>query len=168
MFNKNYEIKCRLSNHSGLIKLIKSDGKYVHSTEKQTDIYYKVRSGRLKLRIINDEYSNLIYYERPEKRKIRTSNYIISKSGDFKQLNSILKKQFEVLTEVTKHRNIFIKDNIRIHIDKVRKLGDFLEIEIIYKDLSRAKKQMEDLFHWLGLDKNNFIKNSYSDLLIKK
>lgn len=167
MFDKNYEIKCRISDLAKYIKILKQEKSYLYSRETQTDIYYKIKKGRLKLRIINNESASLIYYERSDKAKIRTSNYIISRTNDFKQLDDILKSQFNLLTVVLKVRDIFIKDNIRIHLDRVKELGDFLEIEIIYKELSSAKKQMENLIRILNLNKNEFIKYSYSDMLIK-
>ena len=72
-----------------------------------------------------------------------------------------------MLTVVSKVRNIYIKENVRIHLDRLKKLGDFLEIEIIYKDIKSAKKQMKELIEFLELNKNEFIKHSYSDMLIK-
>ena len=66
-----------------------------------------------------------------------------------------------------KVRHIFIKNNIRIHLDRVKKLGDFIEIEIIYKEIKSAKKQMKELIEFLELNKNDYIKHSYSDMLIK-
>ncbi|HAY34368.1 MAG TPA: class IV adenylate cyclase [Ignavibacteria bacterium] len=166
--NKNYEIKCRVRNLIKLKKLLLSDKSYTYSEESQKDIYYKVKEGRLKLRIINFSIANLIFYKRTDKRKIRTSEYILSRTNDFRQLENILNSQFETLTVVSKQRNIFIKDNIRIHLDKVKRLGEFLEIEIIYKDLKSAKKLMDFYINFLDLNGEDFIKNSYSDLLIKK
>ncbi|MFZ1321988.1 MAG: class IV adenylate cyclase [Ignavibacteria bacterium] len=167
MFDKNYEIKCKIPDIAKFRKIFKNESSYLYSKELQTDIYYKVKKGRLKLRIIKNEYANLIFYERSDKTKIRTSSYIISRTNDFKQLDNILRSQFKVLTVVSKVRNIYIKENVRIHLDRLKKLGDFLEIEIIYKDIKSAKKQMKELIEFLELNKNEFIKHSYSDMLIK-
>ncbi|MBK9332073.1 MAG: class IV adenylate cyclase [Ignavibacteria bacterium] len=166
--DKNYEIKCRVRDLSKIKKLLLSDKSFNYSEESQKDIYFIVKEGRLKLRIINSGGANLIYYKRSDKRKIRTSEYILSRTRDFRQLENILKSQFGTLAVVTKQRNIFIKDNVRIHLDKVKSLGEFLEIEIIYKDLRAAKKQMDFYINLLGLNIDDFIKNSYSDMLIKK
>lgn len=167
---KNYEIKCRLSsdNFKNIKSLLSKNGSYEYSVEKQTDIYYKVKSGRLKLRIINDKTSNLIFYNRADSKVERVSNYLISSSENFKELDIILSKQFEILVRVVKKREIFIKDNVRIHLDSVKTLGKFLEIEVIYDNLSKAKIQMTKLIEDLNLNKKDFIKVSYSDLLINK
>lgn len=166
---KNYEIKCRLSsdNFKNIKSLLSKNGSYEYSIEKQTDIYYKVKSGRLKLRIINDKTSNLIFYNRADSKVERVSNYLIS-SENFKELEIILSKQFDILIRVVKKREIFIKDNVRIHIDAVKDLGKFLEIEVIYDNLAKAKIQMTNLIDNLNLNKKDFIKVSYSDLLINK
>ncbi len=165
---KNFEIKCRIRNLSEIKKILVSDRSYKYSIEKQKDIYYKVKSGRLKLRIINEKNSDLIYYNRKEKNRERVSNFVISSTINFKELNFILTEQFEVMVTVNKKREIFVKDNIRIHLDTVNKLGKFLEIEIMFKDLKKAKKLMEELKDLLRLNPKDFIKSSYSDLLINK
>jgi len=167
LFDKNYEIKCKIPDIAKFRNIIKKESSYIYSKETQTDIYYRVKKGRLKLRIINNDIASLIYYERSDKTKIRTSNYIISRTKDFKQLDNILRSQLKLLTVVSKVRHIFIKNNIRIHLDRVKKLGDFIEIEIIYKEIKSAKKQMKELIEFLELNKNDFIKHSYSDMLIK-
>ena len=165
---KNFEIKCRISNLSAIKEKLSSDRNYKYSVEKQRDIYYNVKSGRLKLRIINEKNSDLIYYNRKEKNSERVSNFVISSTLNFRELNFIMTEQFKVMVIVNKKREIFVKDNIRIHLDTVNKLGKFLEIEIMFKDLNKAKKLMEELKEMLNLNSKDFIKSSYSDLLINK
>lgn len=165
---RNYEIKCRIKNFREIRSVLKPDNSYNYSSENQKDIYYKVKSGRLKLRIINEKVSDLIFYDRKEKNKKRVSNFIISSTADFRELDEILRKQFGVLVTVKKVREIFIKDNIRIHLDSVNKLGKFLEIEILIEDLKKAKLMMKELTDYLKLNSTDFINSSYSDLLINK
>ena len=165
---KNLEIKYKpgnlieISYITGLLK------NYSHTTEKQTDIYYKTVRDRLKLRIINDTEGSLILYNRAEKKNKRISKYTISKTKDFRELDFILRKQFRVLVTVIKKREIYIHKNIRVHIDTVKGLGKYIEIEIIYDDISKAKDIMNNLVTELNLDENKFIKVSYSDLLINR
>lgn len=120
------------------------------------------------MRIINSQSGELIFYKRKESKKIRVSNYIISRTKDFKNLSEILSLNFEILVIVKKERKIFIFDNIRIHLDKVENLGEFLEFEIVYDNYEQAKKQMKFLINYFKLNRNNFINNSYSDLLMEK
>ena len=165
---KNYEIKCSLKDRPKVSEIKKALKNYTHTIEKQKDIYYKTVNGRLKLRIINDTEGSLILYNRAEKKNKRISKYTISKTKDFRELDSILRKQFGVLVTVFKKREIYIYKNTRVHIDIVKGLGKFIEIEIIYDDISAAKNLMKVLISELNLDENKFIKVSYSDLLINR
>lgn len=166
--NKNLEIKCEVSVFKNIKKILENFRNYSYSKEKQTDIYYKVNSGRLKLRIINNKSGNLIFYDRNEQTNKRISNYIISATDNFSELDLILRKQFKVLVTVDKKREIYIYKNIRFHLDSVKDLGKFLEVEIIFNNHKEANLQMNEIISKLKLIENNFIKESYSDLLIKK
>ena len=154
---KNLEIKYKPVNSREIIYITGLLKNYSHTKEKQTDIYYETVRDRLKLRIINDSDGSLILYSRAEKKNKRISNYTISKTKDYRELDYILRKQFKVLVTVIKMREIFIYKNLRVHIDKVKNLGRFLEIEIIYDDLVKAKKQMKELIELLSLDERKFI-----------
>jgi hypothetical protein len=77
---KNFELKIPIKNIEGFLKTVRKflkNKKHKHFIELQNDIYYKLDSGRLKLRIINEKIGNLIYYNRNERNKKRVSNYII-------------------------------------------------------------------------------------------
>jgi predicted adenylyl cyclase CyaB len=168
---KNYEIKISVKDIKELEKAVRKllrSKKHKHFIESQKDIYYNIDGGRLKLRIINDEIGNLIYYNRNEHNKKRVSNYIISATKNFKELDEILRKFFDIFIIVDKRREIYTYDNVRIHLDKVKKLGSFLEIEVIYDSFKDAKKTMNDLVNYFSLNENEFIKDSYSDLFTNK
>ena len=165
---KNLEIKYKPGNSREISYITGLLKNYSHTTEKQTDIYYKTDKGRLKLRIINETEGNLILYNRAEKKNKRISKYTISKTKDYRELDFILRKQFGVLVTVSKKREVYVYNNVRVHIDTVKGLGKFLEIEIIYDEISKAKNQMKLLISDLKLDENKFIKVSYSDLLINR
>ena len=165
---KNLEIKYKFGNLKEISYVTGILKNYSHTTEIQTDIYYKTNKGRLKLRIINDTEGSLILYNRAEKKNKRISKYTISKTKDYRELDFILRKQFGLLVTVSKKREVYVYNNVRVHIDTVKGLGKFLEIEIIYDEISKAKNQMKLLISGLKLDENKFIKVSYSDLLINR
>lgn len=93
---------------------------------------------------------------------------MISRTEDFNELDKILRTQFSVLTEVKKKREVFICDEVRIHLDRVKELGSFLEFEVIYTKLFSAKKRMSELIKYFELNENEFIKHSYSDMVLSK
>jgi predicted adenylyl cyclase CyaB len=168
---KNYEIKTPVTNYSAVrsavMKLFEKN-KITKKKEIQKDIYYSVPSGRLKLRIINKKHGTLISYLRKESKKLRVSNYLLTNTKDFDNLHRTLSLLFPVLVTVEKVREIFLFDNIRIHLDKVKNLGEFLEFEVVFDSFQKARAQMKFLISYFKLDSKKFINNSYSDILLKK
>ena len=168
---KNYEIKFPVENYNQIKKKALSlRGKFQSQNqyaEAQKDYYYKVKTARLKLRIINNNFGSLIYYDRAEEDSKRISEYLLVRTKDHNEMKEILDNLFEELIVVSKKREVFIYDNVRIHLDKVKNLGVFLEFEIIFSSLEKAKKQMKYMIDHFGLDENQFIKTSYSDMLLK-
>jgi predicted adenylyl cyclase CyaB len=167
---KNYEIKTPIYNYAefkSAVLNLSGKNKITRKKEIQKDIYYKIPTGRLKLRIINNKRGTLILYDRKESKKLRVSNYILTNTKDYENLHLILSKFFPVLVIVEKTREIFLLENIRIHLDKVKNLGEFLEFEVLFDSFAKAKKQMKFMIDYFGLDRKKFIKHSYSDLLLK-
>jgi len=188
---KNYEIKVPIRN---ILRAKKIAADYISGkkgarqfSESQKDIYYKVCDrqefppdgskssacrDRLKLRIIGDKTfcrrGTLIFYDRKEKTGKRVSNYLLAETGNPAELDSIMRKLYNVLVIVDKKREIYTTNNVRIHIDKVRGLGNYLEFEILFNSIREATKTMNELITLFGLEEHTFIKCSYSDLLLKK
>ena len=77
-----------------------------------------------------------------------------------------------VLTVVDKTREIYFIDNVKFHLDSVKDLGTFVEIEAINKEGTIEKdKLFEQCKFYLDLFKiaeDELIKVSYSDMLIQK
>jgi predicted adenylyl cyclase CyaB len=168
---QNYEIKTRIKNTDLTRKLAVSyfrGKKFLHYTEQQEDIYYRVKNGRLKLRIINLSSGTLIFYKRGNKTGKRISDYLLSPVSEPAELRMILGMLFKELASVKKKREIFRTDEVRIHIDSVSGLGKYLEFEVIFNSFKKAVVVMKGLIEHFGLDEKNFIKGSYSDLLLNK
>ncbi|MDO9549229.1 MAG: CYTH domain-containing protein [Candidatus Marinimicrobia bacterium] len=77
----------------------------------------------------------------------------------------------ETLVIFDKQREIYFVDNVKIHLDRVKDLGSFLEIEAIDEDdrftdeeLLQQCRQLMDLFK---ITANDLISDSYSDTLLK-
>jgi predicted adenylyl cyclase CyaB len=69
---------------------------------------------------------------------------------------------------VRKQRTLFLKDNIRFHLDRVEGLGDFMEIEYIVSQAQNkeaVKKEVDLLLNALRIQKESLIGCSYIDLL---
>lgn len=171
-YRKNLEIKTPVTGISKYRRLaldyVKSDKHSKHFTEKQTDIYYNVKTGRLKLRIIDGKNGRLIFYRRANTQGKRVSNYFLSETSTPKELDSILTALYGKKVIVDKKREIFTSRNVRIHIDDVKGLGKYLEFEVIFNSINTARKTLDKLIGHFKLDESAFIRGSYSDLKIKK
>ncbi|HEM3633792.1 TPA: class IV adenylate cyclase, partial [Streptococcus suis] len=135
---------------------------------KQRDIFYNFKFGRLKMRTINDTESELIFYIRQNiaGRKISKYKRIEIKKPHFVDL--ALSKLLGRIGEVNKKRTLYLKDNIRFHLDEVSNLGDFIEVEyVLPKDeaIESAEKKVDHLIKILKIQENDFIDVSYMDLL---
>ena len=163
---KNLELKINVKSHQIFRKKLIEIGAEKIGILNQKDVYYKVQKGLLKLRI-EDRKESLIYYNRDEIGKNRWSNY------DFLKIENeggekFLRKIFAIETIVEKTRELFLFENTRIHLDKVKSLGNYLELEtLVLQSHAEAKKRFERIRDLLDLDISKQIKKSYRDLLIK-
>lgn len=164
---KNLEIKVKVDSLKRIKSLIKQNKIELVEILKQKDIYYKIDAGLLKLRIENGKQT-LIFYKRNEKSPKRWSDYyLLEISAD--QAAKFLGKFLYKLIEVEKTRELYLYKNTRIHLDKVKGLGSYLELETrVVNGLKDAEKRFNYLFDLLELKKYKEIRNSYKNLLMNK
>jgi predicted adenylyl cyclase CyaB len=140
-------------------------------TDHQKDTYFNVPNGRLKLREGNIENA-LIYYNRENTSGMKQSDVILYQHAPSPELKVILTKSLGIKVVVDKIRKIYFIDNVKIHFDEVAGLGSFVEVEAIDRDgslgLETIKNQCEEFRKLFNITKEQFIAESYSDLLVKK
>lgn len=164
---RNLEIKIQLYSLKDVKHRLKSNRIGLKEILIQKDVYYSVNSGLLKLRIENEKFS-LIYYHRNEESSKRWSDYEfvnLSNGNVEKFFSRILKTE----VVVSKIRELYLYNNTRIHLDKVKGLGSFIELETMVKNgLVDAKKRFDNMIKILALNTDNEIRASYRDLILKK
>ncbi|MHA2094140.1 MAG: class IV adenylate cyclase, partial [Candidatus Hodarchaeales archaeon] len=135
MVHLNIEFKAKCENPDAIRKILLSQDPVFKGKDHQIDTYFIVESGRLKLREGNIENA-LIHYERPNVANAKQSTVLLHHpdSGNTTSLKEILIKTLGVLTIVDKEREIYFIDNVKFHIDNVRTLGHFVEVEAIDSD----------------------------------
>ena len=167
----NIEIKARTSQINKIRETLNTCGADFKGTDHQIDTYFNVNSGRLKLREGNIE-NHLIYYEREETAGPKKSVVVLHKNLPGTNLKEILIASLGILVTVDKHREIYFIENVKFHLDDVRELGSFVEIEAIDLDSTiREDKLLEQCNHYIelfGLTKGDMIAASYSDLLLAR
>lgn len=164
---RNVELKVRCADLASLREAVRQLCG-VGDLELQTDTYFQVPNGRLKLREIQDRLPVLIWYQRPNQAELRPSDYQLIPVVEPALLKAGLIGALGLRGVVKKRREIYLWHNVRIHLDEVENLGMFLEFEAVVspadgEDVSRQR--LQELTIRLQLDPNAFVAGSYSDLL---
>ena len=163
----NLELKIKIDSFDYLIEKLKSINAQQDSILLQRDIYYKIPGGLLKLRIENGT-KTLIYYNRDEISENRWSDFNLLKIDD-NNAEEFLSKLLVIEEVVEKERKLFWFNNTRIHLDEVKELGSFLELETIVLDGKEdAEKRFNEIVGLLNLDVSKQIKKSYKNLIAEK
>lgn len=169
MSHLNVEIKARTNRAGEIKKILEAHQANFVGLDHQVDTYFKVPKGRLKLRQGKIE-KTLIHYERPDQAGPKTSNVTLHHPTADESLKEVLEKALDVLVVVDKQRAIYFIDNVKFHVDEVKGLGEFVEIEAIDHDgtigLDHLHDQCEHFLHLLGIKDEELIDQSYSDLLL--
>ena len=135
---------------------------------RQTDVFFPCPQGRLKLRIFDDNHGELIFYERADAPGPRRSNYRIARTADPYTLREILEHLSSVSGTVEKVRSLYIVGQTRIHVDQVKGLGSFLEIEVVLKEQQSDAEGLhiaQTFAKEFGIMENHLIHVAYVDLL---
>ena len=164
------ELKARVDDHDFLRKKLSALGTKHAGTFQQTDIYFKVPEGRLKLREVKDDSTaELIYYERENIAGPKRDDAFILRVQEPEELKKILKKILTPLIVIEKVREIYRYRGTQIHLDTVKKLGKFIEFERQTPDdpkrIEKDRLILEKLMKKLKIDPNNLESLSYSDLI---
>ena len=166
----NIEIKAHCTNPDTIRKILLDNKATFKGEDHQIDTYFVVPSGRLKLREGNIE-NTLIFYDRVETKGIKKSIVeLFHPQKDVESLKKILLKSMAIKVVVDKKREIYFIDNVKFHIDQVKGLGSFMEIEAISNGdqftEEHLNKQCQFFIDLLKVDKDDFIDQSYSDLIL--
>ncbi len=167
----NIEIKAKCRDADLLRNYFREHHADFKGTDTQTDTYFNVQQGRLKLREGNIE-NNLIFYEREDRPGPKSSHFHLVKISDPRGLKEMLEKSMGVKVVVKKKREIYYIGNVKFHIDEVPGLGSFVEIEAgnVLADVSKEKLQEQCDFYMkeFGIQKEDLVSRSYSDMLLAK
>lgn len=167
----NIEIKAKCDNPAYVRNYLQLNNAVFKGIDEQTDTYFHVPNGRLKLREGNIE-NNLIFYERTNQAGPKDSKFHLVKVEDAKGLKEVLTKSTGVKVVVKKKREIYYIENVKFHIDEVPGLGSFTEIEAgnILADLTQEqlKEQCDFYMNEFMIKPDDLIDVSYSDMLLEK
>jgi predicted adenylyl cyclase CyaB len=165
---RNVEVKARLAGLDAARRVAETLGARFEWVDEQVDRYYQVgEGGRVKLRTCGRAPAELIRYARPETAGVRASDYEVLPVRDAEAHACLVPKTPPVVV-VRKRRELWLLDNVRIHLDAVDGLGTFLELEAVVDathDDARCREQVHRLLPAFGVDEADCLRASYSDLL---
>ncbi|MFQ6076723.1 MAG: class IV adenylate cyclase [Candidatus Bathyarchaeia archaeon] len=166
----NVEIKAIARNLGEIRKSVRALGPAYVGTFRQVDTYLKVAKGRLKLREwVDGEGGELVYYDRENVPRPKRSRVTIAAVSEPRGVKEILERGLGVMVVVEKVREIYRYKGTQIHLDTVKGLGTFVELEREVEDdvhaLQEGEKELNRLMKRLGIADKDLLIGSYSDLL---
>lgn len=165
---RNVEIKARLANLAATRTLVAGAADRGPEALAQTDTFFAVPSGRLKLREFSDRPAELIYYRRPDTPGPSESQWAKVTIPDAAALRELLGAALGVRGQVVKRRTLFFVGRTRVHLDEVRDLGDFLELEVVLEDdeaISAGTQEAHRLLRLFAVPAGALVPEAYVDLL---
>jgi predicted adenylyl cyclase CyaB len=173
---KNLEIKvaCEARPLAAFAERAAQLGATIDAAMTQTDTYFSVPDGRLKLRRIaqgGQATAELIGYRRPGTSGSRWSEYervgLDHETAD--GLARALGMTLGVESEVRKTRTVARWSRTRIHLDEVAGLGRFVELETVAGPEDAEQdilREHETVIRALGLDRLPVVVGSYGELIL--
>jgi predicted adenylyl cyclase CyaB len=168
MTHLNVEFKARCSDLDAIRRVLEATAARRVGADRQVDTYFRARRGRLKLREGGLENA-LIHYEREDTTRPKVSRVSRHPVERGTSLKGVLAAALGVLVVVDKRREVYLVDNVRIHLDEVEGLGTFVEVEAVDADgtlgAERLTAQCRDFLDLLRIPGGDLVANSYSDLV---
>ncbi len=167
---RNVELKARDVDPESTLAACRAFGARDNGVLRQRDTYFRLRAGagRLKLREESPGTAHLIYYERASRPEERESAYRIVELEDGDAMRTILSAALGVACVVQKERRLLRWENVRIHLDRVDRLGTFVEFEAVAptsSDLEPEYARIAKLRDALAIDSGRLVACGYAELL---
>jgi predicted adenylyl cyclase CyaB len=165
---RNVELKARLDDLESARLVARRLAGGPAATQHQVDTYFCCRNGRLKLREIDEQAAQLVWYDRADAQGPKPSDYQLVPVAEPGPLKAALTAALGTAAVVDKRREIYLYENVRIHLDRVDGLGDFLEFEAVLSagaDESAQRKKLRWMAEEFSISPAALICGSYGDLV---
>jgi predicted adenylyl cyclase CyaB len=165
---RNVEIKARVQDSERLAAIAASLADSGPVDIFQDDTFFACPNGRLKLRVFSDGTGELIFYRRSDQAGPKESFYVRTPTSEPDSLREALDLAYGTVGRVVKHRVLYIVGRTRIHLDEVRGLGSFLELEVVLRDDEPGDdgtREAAQLMEHLSIDTTQLVDVAYIDLL---
>lgn len=165
---RNVELKAADPEPARALRVCRVLGADDRGVISQRDTYFNVQWGGLKLREESPGTPHLIQFERADQPEERLSSYRVIEVHDGAALLAALSAALGVRAVVVKHRRLFLWRTVRIHLDEVKGLGSFIELEAVAppeSDLTLEYQLVAELRNAFGISDDRLCPYGYADQL---
>lgn len=169
---RNIELKARLASIDEAREIAKSVATEHLGSRTQIDTYFCCGQGRLKLResegAETPSAAQLVSYQRADVPDAKPSDYRLLDVAEPDALRQMLTESLGVECVVEKRRDVFMYQNVRIHLDEVTGLGTFLEFEAVLDGNmtdEQGQAQVAHLANTFRIADSDRLQGSYSDMV---
>lgn len=163
------EFKVKVDNLESMRRKLKALGAKHTGTFDQIETHFIVPKGRLQLRQVDGEKTELIYYERENISKPKRIDVFVLEVFENKAITALLKRILEVKATVKRAREIYSYQETQIYLDTVDSLGSYVKFERrtldAFRETERNAQLLGQLMETLGISSENLEESSYSDLV---
>lgn len=167
---RNIEIKAHIESIEALAPKAAAIADQGPIEITQDDTFFQCESGRLKLRAFSKQEGELIFYRRADQQGPKESFYLRSPTSAPETLRESLSQAYGQAGRVQKHRTLFLVGRTRVHLDDVKGLGHFLELEVVLEEGELAEagiREARSLMARLGIQASQLVEGAYVDLLAR-
>ena len=168
---RNVEIKARIESVEALAVKVAALADQGPTEISQDDTFFVCERGRVKLRAFSATEGQLIFYRRANQAGPKESFFVISPTASPDSLREALSLAYGRAGRVRKQRTLYLIGRTRVHLDRVEKLGHFLELEVVLAEGERPERGVEEahaLMASLGIAPAQLIEEAYVDLLVRR
>lgn len=137
----------------------------------QADVLLQVPHGRLKLRYEKDLPARLIQYDRPDTLDAKLSQFNLMTVAEPQLLQEMLTVSLGQRGCLEKTRHLFMVDQTRLHLDEVKDLGYFFELEVCLRpdqSIEEGNVIARSLQKEFGIAQDQLMAGAYLDEQQKK
>lgn len=113
----------------------------------------------------------LVQYARPDTFGPKLSEFDVVDVAEPAKLDRMLAASLGTIGEVNKQRYLFLYEQTRIHLDKVDKLGTFLEFEVCLRPeqtIDDGKLIANELMEKFEIEEGDLLNGAYMDEILQQ
>uniref|UniRef100_A0A1I7XUI8 CYTH domain-containing protein n=1 Tax=Heterorhabditis bacteriophora TaxID=37862 RepID=A0A1I7XUI8_HETBA len=136
----------------------------------QEDVYFNVPTGNLKLRIMHpNRCGQLIFNSLSKQSGHKLSESQVTEVEDVYSIRATLGAALGERGAITKKRRVFVMDDVRIYLDDVDQIGQFIDIAVNLSssDPEQCYKRATSIRTRLNIREDSIVPTAYLDLLME-